>query len=665
MRIAELACPAPLHQLFDYEIPDALKERVRPGMRVRVPFGPRRVAGVVVSVREGEPGRELKPIESPLDSEPLLSAEMLALADWLARRTCAPPGECFKALLPAYVKPGATAGPAFPAPAAAAAGGFELTPGQAAAVARLGEVLARRRFFSALLFGVPASGKTEVYLRLIREAIAAGGQALFLVPEISLTRPFFDDFSSRAGFPVALWHSQLPDARRREVWLGLREGRVRVVVGARSACLLPFKELRLAVMDEEQDDSYKQEGKAPLYHTRDVLFERARRLDAVLVLGSATPSMETLAAVQSGILEMLRMPERVARSTPPVVRIARSAPPPGRCLSDDLLAALKDRLAKREQAILLVNRRGFSNYVLCRKCGWVPRCPACAIAFVLHARQEGSGLFDLLCHHCGRGAEAPLACGGCRAPALAYGGAGTQKVVAELRSLARGAKILRMDRDTVSKERPAVAEERIYDRFQSGAADILVGTKLVAKGFHFPNVTLVGVVDADGMLHMPDFRAAERTLQLLVQVAGRAGRAEKPGEVLLQSASEGHYAIEATLRGEYLDFARKEMELRRELDYPPASTLVRVLLSGTKEGAVQKAAEAAAERFKSLLGSGDGEMIGPAPSVHQKLRGRFRHHLILKIRCKERLEALLEGVRSEKPPSGIRLQVNVDPYDLF
>ncbi|MBI4424148.1 MAG: primosomal protein N' [Elusimicrobia bacterium] len=710
MRIAEVACPVPLTRTFDYEVPEALAGRALPGARVQVPFGPRRLLGMVLGVRDGEPSRPLKALAAVLDPEPLLSAEMVSLARWLAARYGAPPGEVCKSLLPAVVKASSKARPESPPeakPGKPKPAPFELTPGQAEAVARLTTRLREGGFEAALLFGVPASGKTEVYIRLIREAAARGGQALFLVPEISLTRPFFDDFEARAGLPVALWHSQVGAKRRRETWLGVRSGAVKVVVGARSASLLPFKDLRLAVLDEEQDESYKQDGKAPHYHAREVVLERARRCGALAIMGSATPSLEALSLVDGGQAVLVRMPERVARSTPPP-RVLVVAPPssPSRCLSDALVARVRDRLSRREQVILLVNRRGHSGFLLCRKCGWVSRCPSCGLAFVMHelARPPQGGAspggtragatgqlsmfqrpgpegpssggeppslfsssgpsFHLLCHHCGRQATVPTGCQGCKAGALTAGGAGTQRVVAELRQLLPGAKVLRMDSDTVSKERgEALQDHRIYDQFKAGKADVLVGTKLVAKGFHFPEVTLVGVVDADSMLHMPDFRAAERTLQLLVQVAGRAGRAEKPGEVLVQSANPAHYAVSAVVAGDYLAFAKQEMGFRRDLSYPPSSALIRVLLSGPKSEAVEAAAEALAERLRPLLGG--AEVVGPSPGVYQKLRGNYRFHLLVKLKDGQPAGPCLKELLEADVASGVKKSVQVDPYDLF
>ncbi|MCM2305748.1 MAG: primosomal protein N', partial [Elusimicrobia bacterium] len=519
MRIAEVAFPVPLPKGYHYRVPDGMGVAV--GSRVRAPFGPRKAAGVVLSVFDGEPERPLKAIDSLVDARPALSAEGVACARVMARRFGAPIGEALKALVPPFVKSLDEPVEVFSAPPRAVAPpAFTLTPGQAGALERLESLLDAKAHATTLIFGVPASGKTEVYLRLIRRAIKDGGQAAFLLPEISLTRPFFDEFAASLGVPVALWHSGLTPRERRRAWLAISRGDVKVVVGARSACLLPFKDLRLAVLDEEQDESFKQDSNSPFYHAREVAIERAKAFGALVVLGSATPSIEAWSMARSGQAELLAMPDRVsAVPRPPVTTL-----PPGKfgeVLSEELVDKMAERLRRGEQSILLVNRRGFSTLTTCGKCRWIDRCTDCGVAKITHEKPEGG--FVLVCHHCGKKWPPPEKCGACGEPAMRSGGVGTQRVAAEVKRRLPGARVLRMDRDTVSKE--AKLEERVYDQFRARKADVLVGTKLVAKSFHFPEVTLVGVVDADTMLHMPDFRSAERTMQLLAQVAGRAGRA--------------------------------------------------------------------------------------------------------------------------------------------
>lgn len=627
-----------------------------PGMRVRAPFGPRRATGMVLSVFEGQPQRKLKSLEAA-ETEAILPAELLNCALWMSRRYSAPIGECIKAVLPAFVGnqavyPDQRTGPAVDSVAPA----FTLTSGQEEALKVLLQNLEAKTYGAALLYGVPASGKTEVYLRLIRQAVAAGGQALFLLPEISLTQPFFDEFSASLDVPVVLWHSRLTARQRRGAWWGLREGRVKVVVGARSAALLPFSNLRVVVMDEEQDESFKQEGQSPLYHARDIALYRARACDAVAVLGSATPSLETWEMARRKTLSLVRMPQRVSSVSRPIVSVV--ATPVNGCLSPELLEKLKDRLQKREQSILLVNRRGFSTLLMCHKCGWIDRCDSCGVAKIKH---EEDGAFFLICHHCMKKSPVPEKCPRCANPGLRALGVGTQKVVAELKRALPGARILRMDRDSLTlKER----DKSLYEKFRNGEADILVGTKLVAKSFHFPSVTLVGAIDADTMLHMPDFRASERTMQLLAQVAGRSGRADKAGEVLLQTLHPDHIAVQGTVAGDYGVFAEDELKTREELGYPPYRALVRLIWSGKNEAAVKEVSGQAAERLRQELSKPGYEVVGPAPAVLRLVSKKFRYHLLIKVPHAE-LEPTLGLARLAATPSGVKLKINVDPYDLF
>lgn len=660
MLIAEVAFPVPLHRGFHYLVPSGM--RLAPGMRVRAPFGPRRMVGTVLSVFDGEPARVLKTLESSLDAEPFLSQELMDCAIWMSRHYSAPIGECLKSVLPPYVKlvkARKNQDEPSPKPVEARAA-FVLTPGQEGALASLSGKIQSRKHAVALLYGVPASGKTEVYLRLIRQVVAQGGQAMFLLPEISLTRPFFDEFSAELKAPVVLWHSQLGQKERREAYFGLREGRVKVVVGARSACLLPFKDLRLVVLDEEQDESFKQEGQSPLYHARDVALHRAAAANAVVVLGSATPAIETWQSMRQGQTELVSMPDRVSSVAKPTIGIL-ALPDWGRCLSEELVGKIKDRLARHEQSILLVNRRGFSTLVMCFKCGWVDRCPSCGVAKIQHQLPDGT--FILRCHHCDRKGPLPLKCPECKNPSLRIAGTGTQKVVSELKARLPGVRVLRMDRDTVSKENKE--EMRIYDRFKDRQADVLVGTKLVAKSFHFPEVTLVGVIDADTMIHMPDFRASERTMQLLAQVAGRSGRAQKAGEVLIQTLHPDHYAITSAAAGDYGEFADKELSFRQELRYPPYSILVRLIWMGAVEENVAQAAEESTAELRGKLAAEGHEFLGPTPAIPPLVSGKYRFHLLMKVYDPAGLEAACAAARSLALPSTVKLKINVDPYDLF
>jgi primosomal protein N' (replication factor Y) len=386
LKIAEVAFPVPLPKGFHYRIPEGLS--VSPGQRVWAPFGPRRMVGTILSVFDGEPTRPLKLIDRTVDSTSALSSEAIACAHWMARRFGASIGECVKALLPPYVKSLTEPSPVSAATGPRAAVHFELTESQSKALLRLEELLDAKRWAQVVLFGVPASGKTEVYMRLITRAVAQGGQALFLLPEIALTRPFFNEFSAGLGVPVALWHSGLTLRERRLTWLAVQRGDIRVVVGARSACLLPFKDLRLAVLDEEQDESFKQDGAAPFYHARELVLERAKSFGSLVVMGSATPSIEAWDMARRGDAELLSMPDRVSRIEKPTIRVV-AMPGFGEVLSNDLVHAIRERMHKGEQVILLVNRRGFSTLTMCHKCRWIDRCTDCGVAKISHESSIG------------------------------------------------------------------------------------------------------------------------------------------------------------------------------------------------------------------------------------------------------------------------------------
>ncbi len=661
MRIAEIAFPIPLDRTFHYLIGDS--DSLKPGMRVRAPFGPRKLIGFVVSVFEGEPARPLKPIEEILDPEPLLDAEGFNCALWMSKRYGAPLGECLRAVLPSFIKFPTSRSrgkkkilkPEKKTPEVCSA--FVLTPDQETAFSKLSERLKLNQFHAALLYGVPASGKTEVYRRLILETLNSGAQALFLVPEISLAGPFFKEFSSLFDFPVDLWHSQVLASKRREAWMGLRKGEPRLIVGARSAVLLPFKNLKLIVIDEEQDESFKQEGQIPYYHARDVAFVRAKSQQALLVLGSATPSLESWSKTEKREMELIEMSRRVSWVKRPVVMTV--PPSQGKTLSNTLISKIQERLFRREQVILLVNRRGFATLVLCAKCGWAARCASCGVAKIAH--ESASGTMILQCHHCDAKSPLPERCEKCGHAVLRSLGAGTQKIVSELQSVLPAAKVLRLDRDSLSED--AKEEKKIYERFLDQEADILVGTKLIAKSFHFPQVTLVGVVDSDLMLSMPDFRASERAMQLLAQVAGRSGRADKPGEVILQTLSPSHPAVSETISGDYTRFAKEELKTRKELRYPPYCDLTRLVWESEEKNAARQAAMEAAEILRALKVSGH-ECVGPSPCVLSTLRGLYREHLLIKSPS-ERWEEALTVARNLKVPKGVYLKINSDPYDLF
>jgi primosomal protein N' (replication factor Y) len=537
-----------------------------------------------------------------------------------------------------------------------------LTEEQRIACREIGEAVTGRRSETFLLHGVTGSGKTEVYLRAVADSLRIGRQALLLVPEITLTHQILGRLRARFGDRLAVLHSGLRPSERLAQWERLRRGETPIAVGARSALFAPIEELGVIVIDEEHDTAYKNE-EGFRYHARSLALRRARAASCPLVLGSATPALETRYAAERNRLRRISLHKRIGGRPLPAVELVdlareRAVLPRGRklILSTLLLRGMREALSAKGQCILFLNRRGFSTQIVCFECHHVERCKHCDIALTYHARD------DLLrCHYCDFQTRPPEICPACGARETALLGVGTERLEEEVRSHFPEARIARLDRDTASGR--GVAEE-ILRGLSSGDVDVLIGTQMVAKGHDFPGVRLVGVVNADLGLHFPDFRAAERTFQLLTQVAGRAGRGASPGRVIVQSFSPDHYAIRPVLDHDYERFYAEEIVHRAELGYPPFGRLAQIVVSGTEEAAVRDSAA----RLARASRSGDGcELLGPAPAPIAKLRGRHRCQLLVKgsdhravWKTARRLAAA--GARL---PAAIRVRVDVNPVDML
>jgi len=538
------------------------------------------------------------------------------------------------------------------------------TTAQSAALSELRAALDARRYAPFLLDGVTGSGKTHVYLEAIACARAQRRGALALVPEIALTPQLAGRFRARFGEDVAVLHSGLTESERLSEWHRVRGGKAGVVVGARSAIFAPVRDLGIVVVDEEHEPSYKQEDRLR-YHARDLALVRARDAGAVAVLGSATPSLETLRRAEEGRLRTLRLPERVdGRALPAVAIVDRKTTLQRRrgdpaLLTPALSEALRNTAARGEQAILFLNKRGHARSLLCRSCGAALGCPNCSVALVLH-RASGTAL---RCHLCGH-EELPRPCAACGSDDLFPLSAGTERVEEELRALLPGARIARLDRDSAGAPGKAAA---LLASFARRELDVLVGTQMVAKGHDFPGVTLVGALDADGPLHLPDFRAAERCVQLLTQVAGRAGRGEQPGRVLLQAFRTGEPAVVAAAAHDYHGFARSELARREALSFPPYARLCAVRLSANVEARVQAAAERLAGRARELQRSGADQVdvLGPAPAPIARLRGKHRFQLLLRAREHGPIHRLCRALFEVPLPSGVEVTADVDPVALL
>ncbi|KAF1086771.1 Primosomal protein N' [Sporotomaculum syntrophicum] len=514
-----------------------------------------------------------------------------------------------------------------------------------------------------MLHGVTGSGKTEVYLRCIEQVLSTGRQAITLVPEIALTPQMVRLYKARFGRAVAVLHSRMSDGERYDEWMRIDSGSAPVVLGVRSAILAPVPDPGLIIIDEEHEPSYKQE-EAPRYHARAVALYRAQKNRGVLVLGSATPSLESYCRTLSGgEYTLLNMPCRVKGKNMPDVQLVdmRREVQSGNSgiFSLLLLQKLRSRLHNKEQAIIFLNRRGFKTLVVCRECGLVLKCPRCEISLTYHT--DGR----LRCHYCNYQVQALQRCPDCGSSQVGYFGTGTQRVEMELTAHLPGARILRMDADTTTRKG---SHEQILAAFASGEADILVGTQMVAKGLDLPGVTLVGVINADSTLHMPDFRAGERTFQLLAQVAGRTGRGDEPGEVLIQTFTPEHYAVQAAARHNYQAFFYKELGLRKEMGYPPFAKMVRILVYGRDEAAVQQAAEkirAQLDRFAEGLSGGRIMIIGPAPAPLARLKEDYRWHIILWSADYRQLRLVMQQFAQAShgtlPGKALKMSIDVDP----
>lgn len=517
--------------------------------------------------------------------------------------------------------------------------------------------------------GITGSGKTEVYLRSIARVLEAGKSAIVLVPEISLTPQTVGRFRSRFGDDVAVLHSRLSTGERFDQWDLVRQGKAHVVVGTRSALFAPVQDLGLVIIDEEHDSSYKQDS-TPRYDARAVAYEMTRMRGATLVLGSATPSIDTLASCEGGVFgerawQHVMLPERPSGQPLPDVQIVDMAAEfkggSRSMFSRALVDALLGVHERGEKAVLLLNRRGFASFVLCRECGFVPECPHCSTSLTFH---DVTG--ELVCHHCDHIEPMPATCPRCGSPYLRKFGAGTERVEAELRQIVPAdMPIIRMDADTTRKKG---SHERLLEEFSSAHGGILLGTQMIAKGLDFPDVTLVGVINADTTLKLPDFRAPERTFQLLEQVSGRAGRADKPGRVIVQTYWPEHPAIRAAAAHDRGLFFETELPVRDELGYPPYVRLVNVLAWGNDEEAVRQAiTEVTLAINSSMISAGhEWEVLGPAPCLLSRLRGLYRWHTLIKAPICADVSAVIEPVlKARKPNAEVRIAVDVDPDNLF
>jgi len=715
---ARVAFDLPVTTEFTYAVPDRLRERVRLGQRVRVPFRTTTRVGYLVAFEETTEIETIKDIASVVDVDPLLPADLIQLARWISGYYCCALGEAIQAMLPGGVRktrprvkvvvrvPDATATlstrakkaaqlwtelQAYDAPPpvprllgetgisraalntlvkaglvtieerdkddefrAAAAAPREtppaLEPAQEESLAALAPDVLAPHYRTHLLLGVTGSGKTEVYLRAIDLAVRAGRQAIVLVPEIALTPQTVRRF--RARFErVAVLHSAQSEAERRRAWKRIRRGDADVVVGPRSAVFAPVSKLGLIVVDEEHENSFKQES-VPRYQARDVALVRAKAARCPVVLGSATPSLESYANAQRGRYQLHRLPHRVGGLPMPPVELVDMASESSVLFSPRLRVAVQHAIDDDGQVILFLNRRGFATLLVCQRCRHTLQCPHCSSTLVFHKGRRRTA-----CHLCQHEAPLPQRCPECLERALKQVGSGTERVLEAAERAWPGVPCVRVDSDTTRGERI----EEALGQFRAGVARILVGTQMVAKGHHFPDVTLVGIVNADTALHLPDFRANERTFSLIAQVAGRAGRGEKGGRVIVQTYNPQHYAVATAARHAYEAFAKTELEERELLGLPPARRCALMVASGEDDNAARQAASDIATAIRR---SGDGDLLevrGPARAPLERVRGRWRHMVLVLSTSAAALAAASRVARRKKTPRKIDVTIDVDP----
>jgi primosomal protein N' (replication factor Y) len=662
--IARIALDVPLDEAFDFRIPESVDAPV--GALVVVPFGRSRKVGVVVAhaKRSEVPAARLRDIEARvLDVPPLGSAE-LDLYAFCARYYQRPLGEVIAAALPPrlrQVRRRAIAKTKTPAPARDPSPEPPLTPGQQEALTRIGS--GGQKFHPVLLQGITGSGKTEVYLRAIAATLARGRQALFLVPEIGLT-PQLEDLV-RGRFPrahVASAHSHLSEGERAATWLAAQSGDADIVLGTRLAVLMPFGRLGLIVVDEEHDASYKQQ-EGLRYSARDVAVRRAQSLAIPIVLGSATPSLESFSNARDGRYAIASLAARATGATLPRVRtVDTRADRPRDGLSGALVDALRRTLAAGEQSLVFVNRRGFAPVLYCRACAWHSSCARCSANLVFHLRAG-----ELRCHHCGHRERVPATCPSCKGTDLAPIGHGTQRIEESLRAALPTARIARIDRDSTARKG---ALRGVLDQVRAGEIDILVGTQMLAKGHDYPNLTRVGVLDSDSALFSADFRAAERLFSQLVQVAGRAGRGERAGEVLIQTDFPGHALYAAVATQDYASFATEALDERRAASFPPYSHLVLLRAESKKPGEATEFLRGAgriARRLARETRGGEVEVFDPVPAMLERKAGFERAQLLVRSTSRAALHAFLPEWRdalARRQERRVRWALDVDPQDV-
>ena len=706
-----------IDRVFDYSVPDCFLDKIKLGIRVKVPFGKMELEGFVVEVKDSS-DIEVKDILDVIDDEAILNSELLELGKKMQEDTLSTLISCYQIMLPKALKAknGQVINKKFDTyyylnKDIVCYGKLstsqekiinlcmekeyvlrkelvdislsslntlikknillekklehyrlsynekieakkELTNDQKLVV---DEVLANTGYFPYLLFGVTGSGKTEVYMELIEDSLNKGKTSIVLVPEISLTPQMVLRFQKRFGDNIAAIHSALSDGEKYDEWRRIVKGEAKIVIGARSAIFAPLNNIGMIIIDEEHSDSYKQDDSNPRYNAKDIALLRGKYHNCPVIMGSATPSLEVFARAKKGVFKLLELPNRINGKSLPHINIVDMNEMISKTkghFSPVLLEAISARLLKNEQIILLLNRRGYSSFVTCKNCGYTFKCPNCDITLTYHKSSR-----TLRCHYCGYGTKVYDTCPECHEKSINDLGVGTEKVEEELNKLFPESRILRMDFDTTSRKG---MHEKMIKAFKNHEYDILLGTQIVSKGLDFDNVTLVGVINADTSLNIPDFRSSETTFSLLAQVAGRAGRSDKEGEVIIQTFNPEHYAIQYTKKHDYLGFYNREMSIRRELKYPPYYYICYVKISGKDNKYIYEESLKITKLFHNKLIN--MIILGPSPCTIFKLNNIYRYGIILKYKKDEDLrEVLNKVIEHYKDNRNIKIDVNFNP----
>ncbi|MDP8253847.1 MAG: primosomal protein N' [Candidatus Kaelpia aquatica] len=649
-------------RVFSYSLPSGIS-KVEIGSRVKAPFRNSIKVGYVVGINEdGKSFPGLKDILELLDDKPLLNEEMLQLSKWISSYYYSSWGEAIEAIVPSILRKGresygprkdylSLADDSFIRPTV-------LTKDQEEVLKTINRTLGS--FSSFLLHGVTGSGKTEVYIRVIEEVLKRGQSAIVLVPEIALTPQTISRFKKCLGDKISVLHSRLTEAQRFKEWEKLKDETNRVSIGTRSAVFAPLENIGLIVIDEEHDSSYKQ-NETPRYHAREVALKRAQINGCPLILGSATPALESYYKAQRGEHILLRLPERVKEQSLPLVGVVDLKTVKKKSMADmiftpPLKSKLEEVLSRDMQAILFLNRRGFSTFIYCQNCGYVVKCRRCDITLTYHMKTK-----DLICHYCNYRSDLPELCPQCRNKYLSLRGIGTQRVVSELHKLFPSARAERLDSDSLAEKGKL---DDIISRFRERKIDILVGTQIVAKGHDFPHVELVGVILADLSLNILDFRSGEKTFSLITQVAGRSGRGDNRGSVVIQTYNPEHFTIKTSVDHDYESFYAQEIKRREEIGFPPFSELIKIEFRHKDERKVKSAAEKVKAKLIESLGS-VVDVLGPAPSPVKKKKDVYRWNLISKTKNVEQTSRLLYNIIGyNRCLDGVNVIVDVNPYEL-